>query len=114
MDPFETARQSFLSKLDSKERKDFDATEPENILSEVKSLEKTHKDKDLTRKLLQKTNPVLRGLEKYGKALDVIANTKPEVLSLLWGSIRIILKVCIGDLMVMKDAYPVTARSKLP
>ena len=99
MDPFETARRSFLSKLDSNEKLVIDATEPASLLSDVKSLEKTHNDKNLTRRLLQKANPMLRGLEQYGKALDVITNAKPEVLSLLWGGIRIILNVRVSVLI---------------
>ena len=93
MEPFEIARQSFLSCLNAEEKAALDVSDPAVILDDVKSLEQQHHDNNVTRKLLEKASPLIRGLEHYGKALDVIANAKPGILSLLWGGIRIVLHV---------------------
>lgn len=46
-----------------------------------------------TRKLVQKIDPFIRGIEQYQNAFDVLINAKPEILSLIWGGARIILHV---------------------
>ena len=69
------------------------ATSPETVLSEVTALEEQHRNQSTTRKLLQKIDPFIRGIEQYQKAIDVLVNAKPEILSLIWGSARIILHV---------------------
>ena len=94
MDLFEDARISFVSALSANEKRLVDsATDPESLLEEVGNLERKHQDESTTRKLIQRINPFIRGVEQYGKAFDVISNAKPEVLSLLWGGARIILHV---------------------
>jgi hypothetical protein len=55
------------------------------VLDEVRQAEEEHREKSMTRAYLKKMDPFIKGVEQYGKALDVITNAKPEVLSLLWG-----------------------------
>ena len=93
MDSFETARQSFVSNLSPSDKAALGATEPASLLNEIRTLEQRHKDENLTRKLLQKAEPLIRGLERYGRALDIIAGAKPEILSPLWGGMRLVLRV---------------------
>jgi hypothetical protein len=85
MDPFTAARARFLAKLKPAERALLQAgTDPQEILAELKAAEDHHRDESVTRKLLQKIDPFLQGIEQYGKAFDILSNVKPEVLSLLW------------------------------
>ncbi|KAL9108756.1 MAG: hypothetical protein Q9227_006552 [Pyrenula ochraceoflavens] len=91
MESFKIARESFTSYLTAEEKSTLNTSDPTAILDDIKSLEQKHHDRDVTRKMLEKAAPLIRGLEHYGKALDVIANAKPEILSLLWGGIRIVL-----------------------
>ena len=101
MESFELARQSFLANLGPQDKVALDAADPVTLFDDIHILEQRHKDKSLTRRLLQKAEPLIRRLERYGKALDVISQAKPEVLSLLWGGIRIVLHVCNKDRLVI-------------
>ncbi|KAI9669080.1 MAG: hypothetical protein M1831_000672 [Alyxoria varia] len=111
MDSFDEARQSFLANLKSQERTALNATDPASLLEDVKNLEEDHKDSNITRRLLQKAKPFIRGLEQYGKALDVISNAKPEIMCLLRGGARIILNLArsyldVFDKLLAHDKVP--------
>ena len=69
------------------------AISPESVLAEVRALEEKHRSESKSRNLMKKIDPFIRGIEQYGKAFDVIANSKPEVLGPLWGGARIVLHV---------------------
>jgi hypothetical protein len=94
MESFEIARQAFLSKLSPAESTLLQqGTDPDAVLAQIRTLEQRHQSQSVTRNLLQKIDPFLRGIEQYEKALDIFSNVKPEVLSLLRGGARIILHV---------------------
>lgn len=94
MAAFEQARLGFVAKLDDDERAMLQsAAGPEDLLADIRRLDEQHQDKSLLRRLMGKIEPCVRGFEQYVQAMDVYSNAKPEVLSLLWGSVRIILRV---------------------
>jgi len=95
MDAFETAKSRFLSSLSAQEAATLGTPHTaEDVLSEVRNAEENHRKKSTTRRYAKNIEPFLRGIEQYGKAMDVFVNVYPEVLSLIWGSVRLILHVC--------------------
>lgn len=94
---FEKARNDFVSKLDAKDAAFLDSNAgPEEVLADLQKLEKEHEETSRLRGVMNAIKPGVRGLEQYAKAMDVICNVKPEVLSLLWGGLRIVLRVCLA------------------
>ena len=65
----------------------------EKLLDELSQLDRVDKTHSTPRRLVEAIKPAIRGLEAFGKAIDVLSNAKPEFLSLLWGVLRIILQV---------------------
>ncbi|KAL8665977.1 MAG: hypothetical protein Q9168_007587 [Polycauliona sp. 1 TL-2023] len=91
-DRFGGITQAFFETLSPTEKELFKATTiAELLLDEVKAAEKIHKDKSVSRKVSQALKPLVRGIEQYGTALDVISNASSQFLCPIWGSIRVIL-----------------------
>jgi hypothetical protein len=68
-----------------------------DVIGEISSLDKEHAIHSTSRKVMQTLDPVLKGLEKYGSALDVLAQADPNgILTLVWGSMRVLLAVAKG------------------
>lgn len=94
MDLFHEARDFFVARLSPKERILVEsATDPDSLLEEVKAVAQNHQDQSFIRKLILHMKPFVHGVEQYGKALDILTNAKPEILSPLWGGARILLHV---------------------
>ena len=66
---------------------------PEDLLADIQSLDERHQDNSILRRFLGKIEPLVHGIERYAQVMDVYKNAKPEFLSILWGSVHIILKV---------------------
>lgn len=95
MEAFETAKRAFLSTLGPGDAAALEAlSTSEDVLFEVRKAEQEHGIKSATRRYMKKIESFVKGVEQYGKAIDVFANAKPEVLSLIWGTARLILHVC--------------------
>ena len=94
MDPFETARQTFMAKISGEEKVLLESSVgPGDVLADIKQLDQEHQEHSIFRRLMEKMGPSIRGFEQYSQAMDVLSNAKPEVLSLLWGGARIVLRV---------------------
>jgi hypothetical protein len=95
MDAFETAKNKFISSLSAQEAATLGTLHTaEDVLGEVRKAEENHRSKSSTRRYTKKIEPFLKGVEQYGKAIDVFVNVYPEALSVIWGSARLILHVC--------------------
>lgn len=92
-DAWEEAKRQCLSDLSASERDLVDTASLEGILADVKRAEETHSESSKSRKLSKRLNPVISGIEQYGKGLDILAGTAQGILSPLWGGIRILLHV---------------------
>ena len=101
MDPFETARQAFIAKISNEERALLESSvSAEDVLTDIKHLDQEHHEHSIFRRVMDKIGPSIRGFEQYSQAMDILSNAKPEVLSLLWGGARMVLRVSnsrIGD-----------------
>ena len=84
---------NFLASLSTEENALFEATKTaESLLQEVESASNEHKDASASRKAGAALLPFIAGIEQYGQAIDVFANSN-DLLCPIWGSIRIVLHV---------------------
>lgn len=84
---------NFLASLSPDESALFEATKTaDSLLKEVESANNEHKDASVSRKAGAALLPFIAGIEQYGQAIDVFANSN-DLLCPIWGSIRIILHV---------------------
>ena len=94
MDPFEAARAEFTAALTTEEKALLQGgSTAQDVLAEVQIIERSHRDKSVSRKFMKKIELLVKGVERYGEALNVLANVKPEILGFLWGGVRIVLLV---------------------
>ena len=101
MDAFETARQNFLANVNEEEKALLESSVgPDDLLADIQGLNQDHEEQSILRRFMVKMGPSFRGLEQYSRAMDVLSTAKPEVLGLLWGGARIVLRVSrsrLGD-----------------
>ena len=93
MDPWQRAVEDYREGLTAEEKLAFACSTPEDILRDVAEQDAAQRESSKTRAFAQKLQPLLSSIEQYGKALDVISNSSPTILSPLWGSLRILLRV---------------------
>jgi hypothetical protein len=93
MDAWQKAVDFYREGLTEKEKKLFADSKPEDVLRDVAQQEAAQREASRTRAFAQKLQPLLASIEQYGKALDVISNSSPTILSPLWGSLRVLLRV---------------------
>lgn len=92
-DAWEEAKRQCLSDISASEQQLIDTATLQRILADVKRAEQNHGEFSKSRKLSKRLNPVISGIEQYGKALDILVGTSQGILSPLWGGIRILLHV---------------------
>ncbi|KAK5045237.1 hypothetical protein LTR84_009343 [Exophiala bonariae] len=91
MDAFDAAQKSFLSSLGSEDVTTLNShNTAEDVLAEVEKAEEEHRGKCNTRNYMKNIENFVKRVEQYGKVLDVYMNAKPEVLSLIWGTARLL------------------------
>ena len=96
-DPWVIARDRYLEDLTEEERRIFNA-EPsslEGLFYSASSSQRQHEKNSKFRDAVQRLQPLVAGIEQFGKALDVYSNAAPGIMSPLWGSIRVILHVSV-------------------
>ncbi|KAI4128816.1 MAG: hypothetical protein LQ347_004029 [Umbilicaria vellea] len=68
------------------------SSSPDEVIKQLQSLETQHGENSRSRSSLARLQPLIDWLARFGSALDVFANADPHgVLSLVWGSLRILL-----------------------
>ena len=94
MTPFEQARLDFVARLSGDEKAILEScSKPEDLLNDVENMDKRHQAGSILRRFMKKFEPGIRGIEQYAQVMDVYSNAKPEIMSVLWGSVRLVLKV---------------------
>lgn len=91
--PWEAAKTRFLQGLSEDEIKLFKEAGPENLFYGASALVKDHVSGSRTWRLQERLASFADALDDYGKALDVVVNTSPLILSPLWGSLRVLIHV---------------------
>lgn len=80
--------------LSDDERKWLRFSDVDGVLSELNQLDGQNADQSKAWKLKRAIQPLLQALEPFGPAMDVLCQTEPNgVLSLVWGSLRIVIVV---------------------
>lgn len=67
--------------------------DPETFAEYLNSVESKHHESSSSRKVMDFCQPVIDGFRQFAKALDVFCSVKPEVLAVLWGGLRIVIRV---------------------
>ena len=92
-DPWKLARKRFCEDLSAEEKSVFKSASLENVLDDANTAQHEHQRRSKTRAGARRLYPFVEKLNAYGKAMDVYVNASPTILSLLWGSVRVLLKV---------------------
>ena len=92
-DAWTRAKNRYTEDLSHEEKQVFLQASPEMIFYDASAAEKRHGASSTSRGRIDKLQPFIAAIEKYGKALDVYSNTYGLILSPLWGSIRVLLLV---------------------
>ena len=85
--------------LTSEEREILKSSTAQDLITEAKLLDLAHDRQTNSRHYVAKLQTLLHGLDKFGSALDVFSNADPHgILSLVWGSIRLVIAVSVAHL----------------
>jgi hypothetical protein len=89
----EDSAKSFVASLSTEENALYQATKAAgSLLQEIELANSEHKDVSVLRKASVALLPFIAGIEQYGQAMDVFANSN-DLLCPIWGSIRIVIHV---------------------
>ncbi|CAI6331959.1 unnamed protein product [Periconia digitata] len=92
-EPWEAAKARFLHDLTPSEIQTFNDATLENLFYDASTTQKKHATDSRTQIVLERITSFVDGIEDYGKALDVFANTSSMILCPLWGAIRVIIHI---------------------
>jgi Ankyrin repeats (3 copies)/NACHT domain len=91
---FDVERAKFLSQLSPEDKALLeDCQDPDSFLSHLKDLDNQHHGASHSRRAVEFCSPVYVAFRRFGRALDVFCQIKPEILASLWGGLRIVLHV---------------------
>jgi hypothetical protein len=83
---------SFFKDLEPEDQTLFKATTlASQLLQDVQAADERHNERSSTRRVVIALKPFIAGVEHYGKAWDVLANSSSMICP-IWGSARLILK----------------------
>lgn len=115
-DPWTRARNDYLQKcsLHRGDRQILTVSSPDDLTSIMKDWAKQHAKQSNTRKCLNSLKPLLDGLNRFAPAIDVFCNAEPlGILSLLWGSLRLVLIVRAPCNWLTSDLFIVNRLRKI-
>ena len=80
--------------LSPNEKRALELCTVEAVVQDIEDLDRKDAGHSIRRKVMDKINPLLGMLQKFGPALDVISQVDPQgVLPVVWGSLRLVLAV---------------------
>jgi hypothetical protein len=91
--PLWRAFEQFRSTLDDGERAAFTSVTLREVLVNVRDLDRVHTASSKSRCVARRLETFFRLLDRYGRALDSIAQVYPYPSALIWGIVRVILEV---------------------
>jgi hypothetical protein len=93
---FRQAREDFMTSLSATQHEQLSRfSSSEELLDELGSFEFMLQNTRRGRKLLGGVKDLTDALEPYFKVIEIFCNSHPEVSSLVWGTIRLLLQVSI-------------------
>lgn len=91
---FESALSTYLGKLSDKDKVLLkDCKNPETFAEYLSGVVRRHHESSSSRKAMDLCQPAIEGFRRFANCLDMLCNAKPEVLAVLWGGLRIVLRV---------------------
>jgi ankyrin repeat protein len=91
---FDAERVKFLAQLSPEDKALLaNCQDPGIFLSHLKDLDNQHHGASYSRRAVEFCDPVIVAFRRFGRALDVLCQIKPEILASLWGGLRIVLHV---------------------
>jgi hypothetical protein len=91
--PLWRAFERFKSTLDEGDISCFNQTTLTEVLCQVRDLDRKHIASSTTRQISSRLEPFFHFLDRYGRALDCLAQVQPKPSAIIWGILRIILEV---------------------
>lgn len=96
--PLWRAFERFKSTLDVRERATFTSVTLREVLVNVKDLDRMHAASSKSRFVARRLETFFNILDRYGRALDSMAQAYPYPSALIWGMVRVILEVILLEL----------------
>ena len=101
--PLSRAFRRFCQDIDQKEKTAFSNATILDVLVKVRELDASHASSSTSRSIARRIDPFLRFLDRYARALDMMAQFHPSPSALIWGIMRVILEVC-DSIILFREA----------
>ncbi|KAG9232011.1 hypothetical protein BJ875DRAFT_497845 [Amylocarpus encephaloides] len=89
--PWEIAKERYLSMLEPEEKTIFNEATIENLYYKTSNVEREGRKHSKTRLVASTIHPLIEKIGEYCKAMDVYASVAPIIIAPIWGSIRVVL-----------------------
>lgn len=99
MQPMKIAFGRYQKLLSPTEQAEFRDVTFDDVMLEVKNIEKQQNASSVTRKLGTRLQPFVTFIERYAMAVDTMVQAYPLPSALIWGIIRMLVVVCISNFM---------------
>jgi hypothetical protein len=100
-DPWFRALDKFREDLSAEERDVYSNATLENLIDTASAAQKLHQQNSKLQRIASKLQPFTAAIEQYGAALDVYSNTSGVIACPVWGTLRVLLKVCAMQLRIL-------------
>ncbi len=95
--PLSKAFERFCSTFGQAEKASFSDLTLNDIFAKLEHLDRVHFSSSKVRRLIARLEPFLYFLDRHAKAIDAMVQVYPNPSALIWGFVRIILEVRLGD-----------------
>jgi hypothetical protein len=95
--PMKIAFGRYQKLLSPTEQAEFRDVTFDDVMLEVKNLEKLQNASSVTRKLGSRLQPFIAFIERYAMAVDTMVQAYPLPSALIWGTVRMLVVVCISN-----------------
>lgn len=94
---FEEALQSFLDNIPPTERQNFqDFQDAQSMITSIESIAKAHPvHRGRLTSACRKFESLVQRIRPYFDVVDIFVQVKPECMALIWGSMKMVFKVCL-------------------
>ncbi|KAI0889136.1 uncharacterized protein GGS22DRAFT_153217 [Annulohypoxylon maeteangense] len=108
-DTFKLAKEDFKRSLKNPALYDFSKlVSIDDVLEEAKKIER-QQAKTRTLRGLRRVQPLINGLKEYSAIIEVFAQAKPDIISLIWGPLKFILQASSSVISAFEKVVKVIA-----
>lgn len=98
-DKFSKAYDTAFLQLNRHERQEIRGTNIEDVWTQTGNIQETQ-SKSKTLRNMQRIEHYVKGLERYAAVIEVFVQVKPDLLGLIWGPIKLVLRIARNHLEV--------------